>query len=296
MIIVKLWGGLGNQMFQYAAARRLAVLNQAQLKLDLSWFSNIPTGDTPRQYELHAFKSVQDAALPGEVKALRGVDIRRWPKLAKRLVKSAGLFSKQTCVREKHYHFDPEVLHLQGDIYLDGYWQSEKYFADVAGIIRADFTVRSVPDALNEEITAIIQGCEAVSLHVRRGDYVSSKSASQHHVTSTLNYYETAISEITSRLRNPHFFVFSDDPGWVKKNLRSEAPITYLDHNGPKKAYEDLRLMSLCRHHVIANSSFSWWGAWLSAYPEKIVIAPQAWFNQGDIDTRDLIPEGWLRL
>ena len=101
---------------------------------------------------------------------------------------------------------------------------------------------------------------------------------------------------MTARVRNPHFFVFSDEPAWVKSNLRVDVPMTCLEHNGPEKGYEDLRLMSLCRHHIIANSSFSWWGAWLSDYSGKIVIAPQKWFKRDDIDTSDLLPESWLRL
>lgn len=296
MIIVKLTGGLGNQMFQYATARRLALANVAQLKLDLSWFANIPPGDTRRQYELHVFNSVQDVASHIEVKALRGIEIRRWPKVVKRLVKTTGFFMKQTCVRERHYHFDPEILQLRGDVYLDGYWQSEKNFADVKDTIRKDLTVSIAPDPVNREIGDIIRSREAVSLHVRRGDYVSSKAANQHHVSSSLHYYKAAIAEMTARLRNPHFFVFSDEPAWVKSNLQVDVPMTCLEHNGPEKGYEDLRLMSICRHHIIANSSFSWWGAWLSDYPGKIVIAPQKWFKRGNIDTSDLFPESWLRL
>jgi hypothetical protein len=296
MIIVRLWGGLGNQMFQYATARRLAVVNESQLMLDLGWYSNIPPGDTRRHYELHPFNCVQDVASPEEVKALRGVDIKRWPKVVKRVLKRTGLFMNQSCVRERHFHFDPEILRLHGDIYLDGYWQSEKYFGDVADAIRKDFTLRTSPDSINKEIGDTIQSCEAVSLHVRRGDYVSSKSASQHHINSHLHYYEAAIAEVTARLRNPHFFIFSDEPEWAKSNLRVGAPMSYIEHNGPGKAYEDLRLMSLCQHHIIANSSFSWWGAWLSAHPGKIVIAPEKWFNRDDINTNDLLPEGWLRL
>ena len=295
MIIVKLWGGLGNQMFQYAAARRLALANDAPLKLDLGWFDRIPRGDTPREYELHVFNCVQDVASAREVKALRGVDTRRWPKAVKRLLEAAGLLVKRSCVREKHFHFDPEVLGLRGDLYLDGYWQSAKYFADAADAIRRDFTFRDAPDSVNREFAERIRGVEAVSLHVRRGDYVAG-GASRHHVSNSLEYYAKAIAALTARLREPHFFVFSDEPAWVKENLRLDVPLTCVDLNGAGKGYEDLRLMSLCRHHIIANSSFSWWGAWLSDHPEKIVIAPRQWFARDDKNTADLIPEGWLQL
>ena len=295
MIIVKLNGGLGNQMFQYAAARRLALVNGASLKLDLGWFADIPSGDTPRRYELGAFKTVQEIASPAEVKALRGTDIRRWPKVAKRLAQSLGLFAKPGCCIEKHFHFAPEILQLRGEVYLDGYWQSEKYFIDVADTIRTEFTLTTDPTSLNKELAGVILDCEAVSLHVRRGDYLTNNSASQHHVSNPSDYYRAAIAEMSARVRNPHFFVFSDDPVWVKDNLLGEAHMTCMEHNGPDQGCEDLRLMSVCRHHIIANSSFSWWGAWLSTYPEKIVIAPKAWFHGNDVDTSDLLPTGWLR-
>jgi hypothetical protein len=296
MVIVKLSGGLGNQMFQYAAARRLAYVNEASLKLDVSWFDNIPRGDTTRQYELFVFSCVQEIALPKEIKALRGVDIERWPKIAKRLLKNTGLFMKQSCVREKHFHFDPEILRIHGDVYLDGYWQSDKYFADIEDVIRAEFIINSVPDPVSRELGDIIKSCESVSVHVRRGDYVANSTISQFHGVSSLNYYKTSIAELAGKLRNPHFFVFSDDPAWLKSKLKVNVPITYIEHNSPEKAYEDLRLMSLCKHHIITNSSFSWWGAWLSSNPEKAVIAPQKWFARDDINTDDLMPNSWLRI
>lgn len=296
MVIVRLCGGLGNQMFQYAAARRLSLVNDAPLKLDLSWFSNVPRGDTPRQYELHCFNTIQDVASPLEIDALRGVDIGRWPKVVKRFLKTSGLLMKQTSVREKYYHFDPEILGLRGDVYLEGYWQSARYFADTEDAIRHDFTFRTAPDPVNHEIGNAIMGTEAVSLHVRRGDYVTSTPESQQHGSCSLSYYKKAIAEMTARLQHPHFFVFSDDSAWVKEHMDFDAPKTYIDHNGLLKGNEDLRLMSLCRHHIIANSSFSWWGAWLSSHPEKIVIAPHKWFNMDAIETSDLLPVNWLRL
>jgi hypothetical protein len=296
MIIVRLEGGLGNQMFQYAAARRLAVVNATQLKLDLGWFSDIPSGDTQRQFELPSFNCEQEVASPEEVKALRGIDTKRWPKMLKSLLKSTGLVPKRTYIREKQFHFDPEILQLQGDVYLDGYWQSEKYFLDASDTIRKDFTLSTDFGPRDKEVAGSIRSCQSVSLHVRRGDYVTSRIVSQQHGSSQLHYYQEAIAQMSARLGNPHFFVFSDDPEWVKTNLQVGVPMTYLDHNGPEKACEDLRLMSLCQHHIIANSSFSWWGAWLSSHQSKIVMAPKRWFNRDDIVTDDLIPQGWLRL
>ncbi len=296
MVIVKLMGGLGNQMFQYAVARRLAHVNKAPLKLDLSWFENIPHGDTCRKYELHVFECLQDVATPEEVKALRGADIGKWPKVAKSFLKSIGLFTNPAYIKEKFFHFDPELLGLSGDIYLDGFWQSAKYFEDVEEIIRADFTIRLAQDPLNNELGDTIQSCESVSIHVRRGDYINDEKTGCFHGITSMDYYNAAITEVTSRLHNPHFFVFSDDSSWAKSNLTVDVPMTCLTHNGPENGYEDLRLMSLCKHHIIANSSFSWWGAWLANNHTKMVFAPKRWFHNPGVNTDDLIPGNWIRL
>ena len=294
MIIVRLMGGLGNQMFQYAAARRLALVNNAQLKLDLSWFANIPLQDTHRQYELHIFNSVQTAASPKEIRVLRGRDIGGWPKLVKRLLKSDGL--SRSHVKENGCRFVAGLLDLRGDFYLDGYWQSPGYFEDVEEVIRADFTFRAAPDSRNDEIGRFIDSCEAVSLHVRRGDYVENKHAERHHGTCSLDYYAAAIATVRAQVHDPHFFVFSDDPDWAKGNLNIACSTTYLEHNAPERGCEDLRLISLCKHHVIANSSFSWWGAWLSQNRDGIVCAPAQWVNDPEMNVNDTVPDSWIRL
>ena len=142
----------------------------------------------------------------------------------------------------------------------------------------------------------LIEGTEAVSMHIRRSDYVSGPYVHNRFYLCPLSYYYAAIEILRKSLSYPDFFVFSDDIQWVKENLRLEYPTRYVDHNGPERDYEDLRLMSLCKHHVIANSTFSWWGAWLSTNPEKIVIAPQHWFKDAKRCTKDLIPGTWIRL
>ena len=135
-----------------------------------------------------------------------------------------------------------------------------------------------------------------MSIHVRRGDYVSDAITQEIHGLSPLEYYAAAIQHIAHVAVQPHFFVFSDDPSWVRQNLHIDYPTTYVEHNTADRNYEDLRLMSLCRHHIIANSTFSWWGAWLGSNRAKMVIAPKRWFNTPDKDTRDLIPRSWIQL
>ncbi|MDD2851998.1 MAG: alpha-1,2-fucosyltransferase [Desulfuromonadaceae bacterium] len=296
MIIVKLWGGLGNQMFQYAAARRLAHANGVPLKLDTRWFVSNSSIDTPRSYELDVFTLQTDLATATESRRLGGLDTRRWPKVAKRLLAAWGYTPPKSYVVEKHYYFDAGILQLKDECYLDGYWQSEKYFCDAAGLIRNDFTVKPIPDDANGGLLREINGCESVSLHFRRGDYVTNANAAAFHGMIPLDYYAAALKTIGVRVTSPRLFVFSDDQEWVKQNLKTGFPVTYVEGNGAEKAYEDMRLMSACRHHIIANSSFSWWGAWLGANPDKTVIAPRNWFIDSAVDTCDLIPDSWVRL
>jgi hypothetical protein len=284
MIIVKLTGGLGNQMFQYATARRLAHVNGTQVKLDLSWFSNIENIETSRRYELHLFNIVEEFALPDEVASLK--------KTKKSIL---TLFRRSNWIHEKHYHFNPDILKLPDNVCLEGYWQSERYFKDIENIIRKEFTFKVEPDELNRRFTEAIKNSESVSIHVRRGDYVSDPATYNYHGICPIDYYIRGVKEISTRVRNPHFFIFSDDPVWVKENLKLTHPMTFIDHNGPEKAYEDLRLLSLCKNHIIANSSFSWWGAWLSENSRKTVVAPKKWFNDSAIDTSDLLPDSWIR-
>jgi hypothetical protein len=295
MIIVKLMGGIGNQMFQYATARRLAHVRGAALKLDLGWFENC-IADSPRAYELHLFRIKE---LIASVEEIRGVKNAGEKGAVCGLMRFLGVGDRcvtNGVVVERHFHFDPEVLRLPDNVYLDGYWQSEKYFADVADVVRSELTVAIEPDDKNRQMSEMIRKSEAVSLHIRRGDYVSNPVMNRFHGLCSLEYYQKGMEMVFSKTKNAHFFVFSDDPAWAKENVNSDHPLTFIDFNGAERAYEDLRLMSLCKHHVIANSSFSWWGAWLSRNPSKVVVAPAKWFSNPNINTDDLIPQGWVRL
>jgi hypothetical protein len=207
------------------------------------------------------------------------------------LVDGEGLSLKH--VGEKHFYFDPEVLHLPDGVRLDGYWQSEKYFSDIEKIIRREFIVRASPSQKNREMAQRIASCESVSLHIRRGDYLSEPHTASVHGICPLDYYQRCVNAMSGEVKKPHFFVFSDEPRWVERNFSLPFPMVVVEHNGPQNPHEDLRLMSLCQHQVIANSSFSWWGAWLCGNDHKIVMAPRRWFNRDGYDTRDLIPDGW---
>ncbi len=287
MIIVRLMGGLGNQLFQYAAGRRLSHVRTTPLKLDLSWFDT----QELRFYELSCFQLEAQCATAAEVQALR--DER--PGILHRLFHRTPK-PPPSWVREQNFRFDARVLDLGADAFLDGYWQSEKYFLDIEPILREDFRFGKPANELNRALADRIVSCASVSLHVRRTDYVTNPQAKARHGTCTPEYYANSVARIAQMVAAPHFFVFSDDPAWAREKLDLHQPTTVVDLNGPDSGYEDLRLMTRCRHHIIANSSFSWWGAWLSESPAKIVIAPAQWFQDGSRDTMDLLPPTWTRL
>lgn len=284
MIATRLMGGLGNQMFQYAAARRLAIKHGTELVLDLSWFERQPRSDTTRQYELGSFPIVgRRTAEP--------VDGGRRKRLLRALLPEHGVRR----VVEQGPQFQPELLDAPDDTLLVGYWQSEKYFLDEEAQIRRDFAfdapISPAARALAESIDE-----SAVSVHVRRGDYVSLARANRFHGVLPIEYYERAAAALLQQLPEPpHFYVFSDDPKWCRTNIELPSTTTFVSR-AESTSHEDMLLMSMCSHHIIANSSFSWWGAWLSASPEKVVIAPRRWFADESRNTSDLVPESWTRL
>lgn len=289
MIITQLIGGLGNQMFQYATARRLSHHHNTDLFLDVTGFASYAL----RKYELDIFRIHAKIASP---ELIKHVSFSR--KDAVRL-KIRHLFLGETIiqyVKEPTIAFHETVVSLPDNVYLDGYWQSEKYFAEIADILRKEFSFVTPPSAINQNLLEDIGGCNSVSLHIRRGDYVSNRSTMEIHGGLGIDYYVRALDLMEEKVKEPQIFVFSDDIPWARENLKTNLPLQFIDHNGVEKNYEDLRLMSNCKNHIIANSSFSWWGAWLGSNPEKNVITPMNWFNQSNMDTRDLIPVSWYRI
>lgn len=292
MIVSHILGGLGNQMFQYAAGRALSISRSAPLRLDISDFS----GYGPHHgFELmQVFSCPVTLAGPEDVRAVLGWQSSR---LVRRLVVCPALrfLRNRHFVAEPHFHHWPGIRDVPLPCYLRGYWQSERYFSNVAQTLRMDFTFRQPLTGRNLELAEKIGAANAVSLHVRRGDYASNPKTLAMHGVCPLGYYEAAIKYIVERVETPHFFVFSDDMEWVRGNLIIDHPCAYVDHNSGAESYNDMRLMSLCRHHIIANSSFSWWGAWLNLRPEKLVVAPKRWFANGN-NVKDLLPSGWVSL
>jgi len=286
VIITRLSGGLGNQMSQYAAGLRLAVVHQTQLKFDVTLL-DARSSATARTFELDRFSISAQRATPEETEAL----------LAKRPVvaRISRWLDRRAAARERHFHYDPAVARLPDQTCLEGHWQSHRYFADAAERVRQEFSFRSAPSKRNAEFAREIEAGAAVSLHVRRGDYATDAATRAYHGLCPIDYYRRAAAYVAQRVRDPLFVVFSDDPEWTMANLDLGHDTLVADHNGPQDGAEDLRLMMLCRHHILANSTFSWWGAWLNPSPDKIVIAPERWFMDRARDTRDLLPAGWLK-
>jgi len=287
MVIVRLIGGLGNQLFQYALGRALAASRSTTLKLDITDYETYKV----RAYALSHFNVIESFATRDEILRLRGGGwMAQHP--SRRLHRLIP-FRKDSYVLEKGFAFDPEVLRSPDDVYLEGYWQSEKYFRSIEGLLRREFVIRHSLSSRDQEMAVRIARCNAVSLHVRRGDYVSNPGSSRVHGLCGADYHQAAVRRIAEVVPQPHLFVFSDDPQWAAGNLHLGHPMTIVTGNDSRRDYEDLHLMSLCRHHIVANSSFSWWGAWLDTNPDKIVIAPERWFAREQHDTRDLFPPTW---
>jgi len=291
VIISRLEGGLGNQLFQYAAGRRLADARNTALELDVSGLDD-PTVRTPRSYELGAFAIRAELASPGEIDAIA----TRGGSAVSRLLGCRARTRSRRAASERTFRFDPEVLALPDGVYLRGYWQSERYFEDASDRIRQDLRFRAPATGGNAEILKEIAEQRSVSLHVRRGDYLTDPAVLAMHGVCSLDYYHRAVDYIRRNVPDPTFYLFSDDPGWVRENLDLRDRVRLLDHNGVDAPAEDLRLMSRCAHHIVANSTFSWWGAWLNPDPHKIVIAPERWFADESIDTSDLLPASWVKL
>lgn len=291
MIIVRLIGGLGNQLFQYSLGRHLCEIHKTELKIDISGFESYKL----HKYSLWAFNIRENCASPEEVKALTTPKTGIAGQLLAKIFHKKPRRAKTNIREKKLFSFNPKILKLSDGVYLNGYWQSEKYFADIAGIIRQEATVKFQQTGKDKGLAEMIASTESVSLHIRRGDYVSNPKTKQVHGICGIDYYSRCVEHIIQIVKKPHFFIFGDDPEWARTSLKLPYPNTLVDHNDADKNYEDLRLMSQCRHHILANSSFSWWGAWLNPKEDKLVFAPRRWIAKKKVNFKDIIPARWTK-
>ena len=284
MITVALSGGMGNQMFQYATGCALASRLGCRLQLDARRYNR-------RQAFPYALGHFQINAALGTNETLppchRSSPLKymTWKYFSQspRLVEENGL------------SFNENVLNLPEGVYLKGYWQSERYFLDSQEAVRRELSFSKPDIDKNQAIASEIVAKTTIAVHVRRGDYVSKPKNLAKHGICSKQYYEQAVRIIAESLpTTPTIVLFSDDIPWAVENLNFGLKTIPIGHNDRHSAHEDMRLMTLCNHYVISNSTFSWWGAWLNPSREKVVIAPKQWFAAQDVYNRDILPKNWL--
>ncbi|MGC9366458.1 MAG: alpha-1,2-fucosyltransferase [bacterium] len=293
MIIIRLMGGLGNQMFQYSLGKNLSIKNNTVLKIDKSWFDQ--ESNQFRKYELDIFAISAASASPQEISTLkykRGIRGR-----LKKITDRYCPYYRRSWVKQQGMYFDLNILKAGDNSYIDGYWQSEKYFKEIKNELLEEFKLTGELDEANRQMLDKIFKVNSAGIHIRRGDYVKNKKTNEFHGTCSIDYYNEAVRIINNEISQVHWFVFSDEINWAKINLKLPGETTFVDINNDKN-YGDLILMSKCKHQIIANSSFSWWAAWLNNYKQKIVIAPRKWFNlePENFKIEDLIPDSWKKI
>ncbi|MEK7609632.1 MAG: alpha-1,2-fucosyltransferase [Patescibacteria group bacterium] len=295
-VIIKTIGGLGNQLFQYAFARGISS------HLETSFLLDIDTSVVYKNERVHEF-SLQHFNVTIPMAKWYHMYGFVWLRRQKRLfnfiyhkLRLKKMFSSFYFI-ERLFCFDENVLSKGDGSYFEGFWNTEKYFKNIEKEIRKEIIINKPLSEYGQKINDEIMKKNSISLHVRRTDYVTHKISNEYHGTCSQEYYKNAIKYVAERVPSPHFFIFSDDYGWVVENFKFlQYPYTCIK-NGPEKNYEDLTLMSKCKHHIIANSTFSWWGAWLNPKKDKIVIGPKQWFkNAPKANTVDLFPDGWIKL
>lgn len=285
MLIIKLHGGLGNQMFQYALGRNLSLLHGVTFKIDSSYLQK--ENQSARTLRIDGFKAVLEEATPAE--------IHDYCSPLQKLLDRVRPKSKRKKIIEREVGYNPRILkHANG--YFIGHWNGERYFKASENTIRKDFELKKPFGTAAQKIAELIASePESANIHIRRGDYASIPKIADIHGTLPLSYYETACDHILKKYPEAHFFISSDDIDWAKKNFPKNYPATFI--SSPEiPDYEELKLMSLCKHSIIANSTFSWWGAWLNQNPGKIVIAPKNWFIDRNRVIKDLIPPSWIQI
>ncbi|MGD1333093.1 alpha-1,2-fucosyltransferase [Vibrio harveyi] len=279
MITIKLTGGLGNQMFQYATALSLAIKKDTNVTLDISEFKVYNL----RNYELDKFNISSNVTNNSSIIA----------RIVKKL--KARILFKRRYFFEQSLEYTDNLESVGKNAYLDGYFQSELYFLDIKEKLIEEFQLKndlsSYAVQIESEITHSNQ--TTISLHVRRGDYITNSHTNSVHGVCSLSYYHSAIKRLESTFDDVHYYIFSDDIAWVKENLPL-VNATYIEGDNSRSPHEDIYLMSCCQHNIIANSSFSWWGGWLNTNLDKVVIAPDNWFKKNI--PNNIIPNDWIKL
>ncbi|SDK81065.1 Glycosyl transferase family 11 [Pedobacter sp. ok626] len=284
MKIVKFLGGLGNQMFQYAFYLSLRK-NFNNVKADISNFKNYTLH---QGFELNRIFNIDlDLASSFSID-LYNIHNRKW--MYRKLRSILGL-KKAYFIEAEEFQYRPQIYQNVAPTYYDGYWQNENYFSDIEGQLRKAFEFKKPLTGRNLELAKIITSTQSVSIHIRRGDYLNHPV---HGNICNLDYYSEAKQIIDKEIDRPQYFIFSDDINWCIENLNIESA-HYINWNTGNESYIDLQLMSLCKNQIIANSTFSWWGAWLNTNENKLVIAPKKWLNTNP-NSSEILLEQWIKI
>ncbi len=291
MIIVKIWGGLGNQMFQYAFGRALALRNGTEFKMDIDFYRTVDPekGHVFRTYDLDILNVKEVFATQKESSRLS----RRFQNEFLEKVANKIVGHKKSYIREPHFHFSSIVYNAPDNRYFSGYWQTERYFKEIEPLIRSEFTFKEAMGAKQQELLEKIKNSNSVCVNVRRGDFLTNANLGFQGA----DYFQRAQPIVQERVKDPTYFVFSDEVDWCEANLRFDGPVNFVSHDFAGRKFQDyLRLMAGCKHYIIPNSSFAWWAVWFNQSNDKLVIAPKVWFRDTSLNTKDLLPADWIRV
>lgn len=289
MIKIKINWWLWNQMFQYAFIKALSIRNNVNFKLDTTWFKNYF-----RSFDLEILNIEKKYCSKNEIPFYENIYSKN--KYVNFLINKTKLVIRRLNPHhfwETQFNYDKNIINIK-KWYIEWYFYTEKYFKKHENQIKKDFNFIKKISKKNIKLLEKIRKTNSISIHIRRWDYIENKKTNQFHWVCSIDYYKKAIKYIEKRIDKPIFFIFSDDIDWCKKNLQINW--IFVDWNTWDKSWEDMKLMSECKHNIIANSSFSWWGAWLNSNNKKIVISPKKWVNNKNINTSDIIPNNWIKI
>lgn len=294
MVVVQLTGGLGNQLFQYAAAKALSLQHKTSLLLDVSSFmrSELPELEVPRDFELSYFEGVKETT----VNTCFLQNDKNYFFLKEKRIERLLPNYRRGVYKEPYYHYDANFFKTRSNVFLKGGWQSYKYFQKFRQQIIPSLQIKK--DIVNgvADFASDLRSEGVVSVHIRRGDYLRKPIILEWHGIMNRDYYIKAFEKIAKKTSIKRVLYFSDEPEWVSSELIPVMPGEIISNSISGNQYQDFFLMQNCAHNIIANSSFSWWAAYLNPNPGKIIVAPQRWFNKAPYDTKDLIPENWIRI
>lgn len=304
MIITRLTGGLGNQMFQYAAGLALAERRRTVLKLDVSWFREYAEYEAHNRYALSCFNITEQFATQEDIDRVRGVALTRTERWSIALARRLHFY------RYANRHAAPSHLHrAQGTAFypaffdqpdntmLEGMWQSELFFAPIQQLVRLHFSFRYPPQPAVEAMAARIRADgPSIAVHFRRGDYARNATFSRELGVLPLEYYDAAVALLRERHPDATLYIFSDDIDAVEREFRPAGPHVFVRATQSWHSFDKIRLMSACSHAIISNSTFAWWGAWLNPSPTKSVVAPKQWRQDSPEEWRGAIPSSWTVL